>query len=69
MFIESDSDNHDNIITLLIGKDLNQAKIIYNNIRVCRMNDMNLCIIQNYLSYRCNVHIKNNIIVEVLGFY
>lgn len=53
----------------ILGKKYDEAIKIYNNLRVVKENDKSLIVTLEYSKDRCNIVMKNNIIVDVLGFY
>ena len=59
----------DKMKKLILGKTYNEALKIYRNLRIVTKDDKNLIIILNYCDDRCNVIIKNDIIVDIDGFY
>ena len=59
----------DQMKKLILGKTYNEALKIYRNLRIVKKDDKNITIILNYCDDRCNVIIKNDIIVHIDGFY
>jgi len=59
----------DQIKKRILGKTYNEALKIYTNLRIVKKDDKNITIILNYCDDRCNVIIKNDIIVDIDGFY
>ena len=53
----------------ILGKTYNEALKIYTNLRIVKKDDKNITIILNYCHDRCNIIIKNDIIVDIDGFY
>jgi len=53
----------------ILSKTYNEALKIYHDLRIVTKDDQNIAIILNFCPDRCNVIIKNNIIVGIDGFY
>ena len=54
---------------LILGRKYDEAIKFYDNLRVVKENDKILIVTLEYSKERCNIVIKNNIIVDVVGFY
>jgi len=54
---------------LIIGKSYNEAEKIYGNLRIVKQDNKCKIITLDYCNQRCNVEIKNDIIVKIDGFY
>jgi hypothetical protein len=55
--------------TRILGKTYNEAKKIYENLRVIKINDRFLIVTMEHSKDRCNIILKDDIIVDVVGFY
>jgi len=53
----------------ILGKTYDEAIKIYENLRVIKNNDKIIIVTMEYSKDRCNIVLKNNIIVDVVGFY
>ena len=61
--------NEDNLYKSLIGKTFNEAKKEYYNLRIIKENNLSKTITLEYCKDRCNIVIKNGIIIDIKGFY
>ena len=61
--------NKNNLYKTIIGKSYFEAEKIYSNLRIVKENDVSQIIILNHCHDRCNVIIKNGIIIGIDGFY
>lgn len=59
----------DRISRLIIGRNINDARRIYPNIRVVKRNGQDVPTTMDYRPDRINVETRNNIVVRVNGFY
>lgn len=53
----------------ILGKTYNEAIKVYANLRIVKKDDKKITITLNYCQERCNVVMKNNIIIDIDGFY
>lgn len=70
--IPEDNKNNEkinNIKSILIGKNLNESYKFYNHLRVVKEDDKCQIITLDFCKERCNVILKNNIIIDINGFY
>jgi hypothetical protein len=70
--IPEDNKNNEkinNIKSILIGKNLNESYKFYNHLRVVKEDDKCKIITLDFCKERCNVILKNNIIIDINGFY
>lgn len=56
-------------LNIILNKHFNEANKIYPNLRIVKKNGKPLVVLSNYCKDRCNVEIKNEIIVTIFGFY
>jgi len=68
-FENSKLEKLDKISKLIIGKSYNEAEKLYNKLRIVKQNDKCKIITLDYCDDRCNVEIKNEIVVKIDGFY
>ena len=54
---------------LILGKSYREAEKIYGNLRIVKQDDKCKIITLDYCDHRCNVEIKNEIIIKIDGFY
>ena len=54
---------------LILGKKYDEAIKIYKNLRIIKNNDKLLIVTMEYSKDRCNIVLKDDIIVDVVGFY
>ena len=62
-------DKIDKINKLIVGKSYKEAEKIYGNLRIVKQDDKYKIITLDYCEHRCNVEIKNEIILKIDGFY
>lgn len=53
----------------ILGRKYDEAIKIYSNLRVVKENDKDLIVTMEYAKDRCNIVMKNGIIVDIVGFY
>jgi len=53
----------------ILGKKYDEAIKIYDNLRVIKNNDKFIIVTMEYSKERCNIVLKNDIIIDVVGFY
>ena len=54
---------------LILGKSYREAEKIYGNLRVVKKDNKCKIITLDYCEHRCNIEIKNEIVVKIDGFY
>jgi hypothetical protein len=54
---------------LILGKTYIEALRLYNNIRVIKLDKINIIVTMNYCEERCNVEIERGVISKIDGFY
>lgn len=54
---------------LIIGRRLNDARLIYSNIRAVIVDGQAQIVTQDYRPERINVETNNNYITRIIGFY
>ena len=54
---------------LILGKSYREAEKVYCNLRIVKQDDKCKIITLDYCEHRCNIEIKNEIIVKIDGFY
>ena len=54
---------------LILNKSYKEAEKIYSNLRIVKEDNKSKIIILNYCQDRCNVEVKNGIIINIDGFY
>ena len=54
---------------LILGKTYIEALRLYNNIRVIKLDNINIIITMNYCEERCNVEIEKGVITKIDDFY
>ena len=59
----------DKIDKLILGKSYREAEKVYCNLRIVKQDDKCKIITLDYCEHRCNIEIKNEIIVKIDGFY
>jgi len=57
------------IENLIIGKKYFEAIKIYDNLRIVKEDNKNIIFTLNYCKDRCNIEVKNGIIIKVNGYY
>lgn len=57
------------IVRMITGRNINDARRIYPNIRVVIRDGQHLTVTQDFRSDRVNVETRNNIITRVVGLY
>jgi hypothetical protein len=62
-------DKFNKINKLIVGKSYREAEKIYGNLRIVKQDDKCKIITLDYCEHRCNVEIKNEIIIKINGFY
>ena len=63
------SNKSNKINNLLLGKSYREAEKIYGNLRIVKQDNKCKIITLDFCEHRCNVEIKNDIIVKIDGFY
>ena len=53
----------------ILGRKYDEAIKIYTNLRVVKNDDKHLIVTMEYLKDRCNIVMKDDIIIDVVGFY
>jgi hypothetical protein len=53
----------------ILNKSYKEAVKIYSNLRIVKEDDKSIIVILNYSQDRCNVEVKDGIIVNINGFY
>jgi len=59
----------DKIKYLILNKPYKEAEKNYGNLRIVKEDDKSKIIILNYCQDRCNVEVKDGIIINIEGFY
>jgi hypothetical protein len=54
---------------LILNKSYKEAEKKYSNLRIVKEDDKSKVIILNYCQDRCNVEVKDGIIINIEGFY
>jgi hypothetical protein len=54
---------------LILGKTYIEALRLYNNIRVIKLDGINIVIKMDYCEERCNVEIEKGVIIKIYDFY
>ena len=54
---------------LILNKPYKEAEKNYSNLRIVKEDNKSKIIILNYCQDRCNVEVKNGIIINIEGFY
>jgi hypothetical protein len=53
----------------ILGKKYDEAIKIYDKLRVIKNNDKFVIVTMDYMKDRCNIVLKNDIIIDVIDFY
>jgi len=67
--INFENSKFNKINKLILGKSYREAEKIYGNLRIVKQDNKCKIITLDYCEHRCNVEIKNEIIVKIDGFY
>jgi 2-phosphoglycerate kinase len=59
----------DKIKYLILNKSYREAEKNYSNLRIIKEDNKSQIIILNYCEDRCNVEVKDGIIINIDGFY
>jgi hypothetical protein len=59
----------DKIKDSILNKSYKEAEKIYGNLRIVKEDDKSKIVILNYCQDRCNVEVKDGIIININGFY
>ena len=59
----------DKIKDSILNKSYKEAEKIYGNLRIVKEDDKSKIVILNYCQDRCNVELKDGIIININGFY
>ena len=54
---------------LILNKSYEEAEKKYGNLRIIKEDDKPKVFVLNYCEDRCNVEVKNGIIINIDGFY